>query len=113
MRFWLAGYSGEPKSVMSDIQKLNIHDLRRSIGLVSQDVFLFHGTVAENIADGSFDANNEQIIEVAKVAEADDFIMGLPQNYETIVGERGQKLSAGQRQRIARAIAQFSKIRRF
>ncbi|NDJ21049.1 ATP-binding cassette domain-containing protein [Nostoc sp. B(2019)] len=84
-----------------NIQKLNLGDLRRSIGLVSQDVFLFHGTVAENIVYGTFNASDKQIIEAAKIAEADDFIMRLPQGYETIVGERGQKLSGGQRQRIA------------
>lgn len=88
-----------------NIQKLNLRDLRRSIGLVSQDVFLFHGTVAENIAYGSFDATDGQIVEAATRAEADDFIMRLPQGYETIVGERGQKLSGGQRQRIAIARA--------
>ncbi|MEH2206151.1 MAG: ABC transporter ATP-binding protein [Nostoc sp.] len=88
-----------------NIQKLNLGDLRRSIGLVSQDVFLFHGTIAENIAYGTFNATDEQIIAAAKIAEADDFIMRLPQAYETIVGERGQKLSGGQRQRLAIARA--------
>ncbi|MDZ8184099.1 MAG: ABC transporter ATP-binding protein [Nostoc sp. ChiSLP02] len=88
-----------------DIQDLKLDDLRRSIGLVSQDVFLFHGTVAENIAYGTFDARDEEIIKASKIAEAHDFIMALPQGYETIVGERGQKLSGGQRQRIAIARA--------
>ncbi len=88
-----------------DLQNLNLQDLRRCIGLVSQDVFLFHGTVAENIAYGSFDATAQEIVMAAKVAEAHEFIMHLPQGYETIVGERGQKLSGGQRQRIAIARA--------
>ncbi|PAX60345.1 ABC transporter ATP-binding protein [Brunnivagina elsteri] len=88
-----------------DIQKLNLHDLRRCIGLVSQDVFLFHGTVAENIAYGTFAASDREIKMAAKVAEAHEFIRRLPQGYETIVGERGQKLSGGQRQRIAIARA--------
>ncbi|AVZ30727.1 ABC transporter ATP-binding protein [Nodularia spumigena] len=84
---------------------LNLRDLRRCIGLVSQDVFLFHGTVAENIAYGSFEATDSEIMKAATVAEAHEFIMQLPQGYETIVGERGQKLSGGQRQRIAIARA--------
>lgn len=88
-----------------EIQQLNLRDLRRCIGLVSQDVFLFHGSVAENIAYGSFDASDDEIIRAAKVAEAHEFIVRLPQGYETIVGERGQKLSGGQRQRIAIARA--------
>ncbi|MDF0554644.1 ABC transporter ATP-binding protein [Kamptonema sp. UHCC 0994] len=88
-----------------DLNKLNLKDLRRAIGLVSQDVFLFHGTVAENIAYGTFDATPKQIAVAAKIAEAEEFIKELPQGYETIVGERGQKLSGGQRQRIAIARA--------
>ncbi|MBE9156982.1 ABC transporter ATP-binding protein [Nodosilinea sp. LEGE 06152] len=88
-----------------DIGDLNLLDLRRCIGWVSQDVFLFHGTVAENICYGSFDATHEQIIQAAKLAEAHGFIEQLPQGYDTIVGERGQKLSGGQRQRLAIARA--------
>jgi ATP-binding cassette subfamily B protein len=89
-----------------DLRTLEMQDLRRAIGFVSQDVFLFHGTVRENIAYGMPDATMEQIIDAAKIAEAHDFIMSLPQGYDTIVGERGQKLSGGQRQRvsIARAV---------
>ncbi|PZD71730.1 putative ABC transporter ATP-binding protein [Acaryochloris thomasi RCC1774] len=89
-----------------DIQTLRIKDLRRAIGLVSQDVFLFHGTVRENIAYGRLDATLAEIETAAKHAEAHAFIQQLPQGYETIVGERGQKLSGGQRQRlsIARAL---------
>ncbi|MGB6016239.1 MAG: ABC transporter ATP-binding protein [Nodosilinea sp.] len=87
------------------IQDLLPQDLRRCIGLVSQDVFLFSGTVAENIAYGSFDATPEEILHAAKLAEAHEFIAQLPQGYDTIVGERGQKLSGGQRQRLAIARA--------
>ena len=88
-----------------DLRDLRAEDLRRGIGLVSQDVFLFHGTVRENIAYGSFDANLDSIVAAAKTAEAHDFITALPDGYETIVGERGQKLSGGQRQRISIARA--------
>ncbi|KAM3098452.1 ATP-binding cassette domain-containing protein [Phormidesmis sp. 146-35] len=88
-----------------NIRDLNLYDLRRNIGLVSQDVFLFHGTVAENITYGTFDATEQDIIAAAKVAEAHEFIERLPEGYQTIVGERGQKLSGGQRQRIAIARA--------
>ncbi|MBD2041519.1 ABC transporter ATP-binding protein [Microcoleus sp. FACHB-672] len=88
-----------------ELSELNLKDLRQAIGLVSQDVFLFHGTVAENIAYGTFEAMPAEIIEAAKVAEAHEFITQLPQGYETIVGERGQKLSGGQRQRLAIARA--------
>lgn len=88
-----------------DLRDLHMTDLRKAIGFVSQDVFLFHGTARENIAYGTFDATDDQIIEAAKIAEAHDFIMELPQGYDTIVGERGQKLSGGQRQRISIARA--------
>ena len=89
-----------------DLRAFDLSDLRRAIGLVSQDVFLFHGTVRENIAYGRPDATDEEIVEAAKIAEAHDFIEALPEGYETVVGERGQKLSGGQRQRlsIARAV---------
>ncbi|MBD1889437.1 ABC transporter ATP-binding protein [Coleofasciculus sp. FACHB-SPT9] len=88
-----------------ELRDLKLRDLRSCIGLVSQDVFLFHGTVKENIAYGSPDATEAEVIEAAKIAEAQDFILQLPQGYDTIVGERGQKLSGGQRQRIAIARA--------
>ncbi len=88
-----------------DIRDLQLKDLRSCIGLVSQDVFLFHGTVRENIAYGSPDADEAEVMAAAQVGEAHEFIIQLPQGYDTIVGERGQKLSGGQRQRIAIARA--------
>ncbi len=89
-----------------DLRELKQEDIRNAIGLVSQDVFLFHGTVRENITYGSQNVPEQRIIAAAKIAEAHAFIMELPQGYDTIVGERGQKLSGGQRQRlsIARAV---------
>lgn len=88
-----------------NIKDIVLWDLRRSIGLVSQEVFLFHGTVRENIAYGSVNASLNEIVAAAQVAEADDFVRRLPLGYDTVVGERGQKLSGGQRQRIAIARA--------
>lgn len=88
-----------------DIKDLRLRDLRRAIGLVSQDVFLFYGTVLENIAYGSPGATPQEVTIAAQIAEAQEFIEQLPQGYETIVGERGQKLSGGQRQRLAIARA--------
>jgi len=90
----------------TDLSQLRISDLRRAFGLVSQDVFLFHGSVAENIAYGRPGADMAEIEAAARAAEAHEFILQLPEGYDTIVGERGQKLSGGQRQRvsIARAV---------
>jgi ATP-binding cassette subfamily B protein len=89
-----------------DVRELTFADLRGAIGLVSQDVFLFDGTVRENIAYGDPEASAERIEAAARLAEAHEFIEALPRGYDTLVGERGQKLSGGQRQRvsIARAI---------
>ena len=88
-----------------DLRQIVLGDLRRAIGLVSQDVFLFHGTVQENIAYGNSQASLDKIIQAAKVAEAHGFIEQLPQGYDTVIGERGQRLSGGQRQRLAIARA--------
>ncbi|MEY4518357.1 MAG: hypothetical protein RLZZ499_956, partial [Cyanobacteriota bacterium] len=97
--------SGEITLDGQNIKDIVLWDLRRAVGLVSQDVFLFHGTVRENISYGSPDATISQIKEAARIAEAAQFISELPQGYDTIVGERGQKLSGGQKQRIAIARA--------
>jgi ATP-binding cassette subfamily B protein len=88
-----------------NLRDLSLGDLRKAMGFVSQDVFLFHGSVRENITYGSFDAAEEDIIQAAKIAEAHEFITALPRGYDTVVGERGQKLSGGQRQRISLARA--------
>lgn len=108
-------YEGESGSIQVggvNVKDLNIHELRKNIGYVGQDVYLFHGTILENIAYGSENLSDEQIIQIAKVAEAHDFISQLPQGYNTIVGERGHRLSGGQRQRIsiARALAKNPSI---
>ncbi|GAB4161607.1 MAG: hypothetical protein Fur0046_40280 [Cyanobacteria bacterium J069] len=84
-----------------DITKVELYSLRQQIGIVPQDTLLFDGTVQENIALNAPDASAEEIIEAAKVAVAHEFIMGLPNGYNTRVGERGASLSGGQRQRIA------------
>jgi ATP-binding cassette, subfamily B, bacterial len=88
-----------------DLRDLHLRSLRGAVGLVSQDVFLFQGTVAENIAYGRPAATADEIMRAAEIAEAHDFVMTLPEGYDTIVGERGQKLSGGQRQRISIARA--------
>jgi ATP-binding cassette subfamily B protein len=89
-----------------DLRDVTIPSLRQAIGYVSQDTFLFYGTVEENITYGTFDADREEVVEAATMAEAHQFITNLPDGYDTEVGERGVKLSGGQRQRIsiARAI---------
>ena len=87
------------------IEQLQLQDLRGAVALVSQDVYLFHGTVAENIAYGVADPDPDAIERAARLAEAAGFIEALPDRYDTLVGERGQRLSGGQRQRIALARA--------
>lgn len=84
-----------------DISRVTQHSLRESIGYVPQEPLLFHRSIRDNIAYGKPDATDEQIIEAAKKAYADEFITDLPDGIDTIVGERGVKLSGGQRQRIA------------
>ncbi len=86
-----------------DISKVELYSLRRQVGVVPQETLLFDGTIQENIALTNPDATTEEIIEAAKVAVAHEFIMGLPNGYNTRVGERGASLSGGQRQRIALA----------
>jgi len=89
-----------------DVRELALADLRHNIALVSQDVYLFHGTIRENIAYRGEDVPLAAVEEAARLAQLHDFVASLPQGYETLVGERGVKLSGGQRQRlsIARAI---------
>jgi ATP-binding cassette subfamily B protein len=96
----------------TELKELRLESLRKNIGLVSQDVFLFEGTVFENIAYGNLEASDEEVWDAANQSEATDFIKQLPDKENTIVGERGQKLSGGQRQRIsiARAILKNPEI---
>ena len=88
-----------------DIRKIKVSSLRKHISMVLQDVFLFNGTVAENIAYGSPNATMEEIRKAAEAAKADEFIQGMPDGYETEIGERGARLSGGQKQRLAIARA--------
>jgi ATP-binding cassette subfamily B protein len=83
------------------IRDVTLKSLRSKVGIVLQDIFLFSTTIKENIAFGQPDATMEEIVEVAKLAQAHDFIMAFPEGYDTIVGERGVTLSGGQKQRIA------------
>jgi len=97
--------SGEIEIDSVPINQMSVAALRSQIGLVPQETFLFGGTVRENIAYGRLDATEEEIRAATEAAYAHEFIAELPQQYETVVGERGVKLSAGQRQRIAIARA--------
>jgi ATP-binding cassette subfamily B protein len=120
----LVGHSGSGKSTLvnlicrfydvaegailldgQDIRNFAVSDYRRHIGLVLQEPFLFFGTIAENIAYGKPDATREEIMKAARAAHAHDFILRLPQGYDSMVGERGQGLSGGERQRISIARA--------
>lgn len=109
VKMLLRFYDPTQGTIMLDGKNLKEYDLealRRNIGYVSQDVFLFNGTVADNIAYGTFNATQEEIEKAAVLAGAHEFILQMPQGYKTKVGERGLKLSGGQKQRlsIARAI---------
>jgi ATP-binding cassette subfamily B protein len=84
-----------------DVREVTLESLRDAVGYVSQDTFLFDGTVAENIRYGRFDADDTAVRDAARAAEAHAFIQRLPEGYQTRVGERGVKLSGGQRQRVA------------
>ncbi len=88
-----------------DIRDLSLKSLREQISIVLQDVFLFHGTARENILFGRPDATDAEVIEAAKIANAHEFLVRLPNGYDTIIGERGVKLSGGQKQRLAIARA--------
>ncbi len=95
-----------------DLKDISLSSLRNQISIVLQDIFLFNGTVAENIAYGSKGATKEQIIQAAKTARAHEFIIEMPEGYDTVIGERGVKLSGGQKQRlsIARAVLRNTPI---
>jgi len=84
-----------------DIRDITLRSLRRQISMVLQDVFLFHGTVRENLMFGRSDATEEEMIEAARIANAHEFITELPEGYDTLIGERGVKLSGGQKQRLS------------
>jgi ATP-binding cassette subfamily B protein len=84
-----------------NIRDMTLRSLRKNIGVVQQDVYLFAGTVADNIRYGKLDASREEIVEAAKKANAHDFIMALPHGYDTDIGQRGVKLSGGQKQRLS------------
>ena len=95
-----------------DVRDLDLHELRANISMVLQDVFLFHGTIRENILFGKPDATEAEMLTAAKIANVDEFIAHMPNGYNTFIGERGFKLSGGQKQRIsiARAVLKNSPI---
>ena len=103
---------GVIKIDQEDIRKYRLQDLRKNVGIVSQETFLFNKSIADNISYGKENATMEEIIEAAKIANLHDFIISLPKEYDTIVGERGTRLSGGQKQRlsIARALIIKPKI---
>jgi ATP-binding cassette subfamily B protein len=105
--------SGSPSEFDGhDVRELTLSSLRGAIGYVSQDAYLFDGTVTENVRYGNFEASSEDARDAARAAEAHEFIRELPEGYETRIGERGVKLSGGQQQRlsIARTILQDPEI---
>ena len=93
--------SGSIKLDGMDIRDIKLNDLRKQIGIVQQDVYLFAGTVMENIRYGKPNATDEEVIRAAMAANAHEFIMGLPEGYDTDIGQRGVKLSGGQKQRLS------------
>ncbi len=108
VRLLLRFYDPERGSIRlggHDLRKLTFAQIRSMVSVVNQDTFLFHGTVEDNIRLGRPDANDAEIVAAAKAANIHDFVMTLPQAYQTVVGEKGIKLSGGQRQRIAIARA--------
>ncbi len=104
--------NGVIKIDQEDIRKYRLQDLRKNVGIVSQETFLFNKSIADNISYGKENATMEEIIEAAKIANLHDFIISLPKKYDAIVGERGTRLSGGQKQRlsIARALIIKPKI---
>lgn len=94
-------YEVSEGDIFIDGQNIKLNSLRQNIGIVQQDVYLFAGTILDNIRYGRFDATDEEVIEAAKKANAHDFIMELPDGYDTDCGQRGVKLSGGQKQRLS------------
>ncbi len=110
-RFWDA-QSGTVRVANHDVRLLQLEFLRGNVSSVLQEVFLFHGTVLENILFGRPDATDRQVFEAAQAAYAEEFILDLPDGYDTVIGERGVRLSGGQKQRlsIARALLKDAPI---